>query len=200
MVRGLLSLLIVLTLTGCSSYHIVKPERAVASGQREAQPIPLSAGLRVTNQQLTGGFSDMAPAFATRLNDARTFNAVYYPTRADDKLDLLMDATFEGSFVVDEYLFPKAFMTGLLLFLPTPVVEYEHHYCASGSLRVSDRSGRQLKTYEARTDIPVRMKFLAPITEVEREGVITATNDLVDQFIEQLSKDQAFFSGLKPGS
>jgi len=149
---------------------------------------------------LTGGFSDMAPAFSSRLNDAKVFRAVYYPTRADDKLDVLMDATFEGSFVVDEYLFPKAFITGLLLFLPAPGVEYEHHYCASGRLRVSDRSGRQLKTYDARTDIPVRMKFLAPITEVEREGVITATNDLVDQLIEQLSKDEAFFSRLKSDS
>lgn len=193
---GLCLTLTGLLASGCSDFHVVKPDNP-AIVQTETNPLPLNVGIRVMNQRLTGGFSDMGPPFAGRLANSNLFKSVLYPTRSDDKLDLAINSTFEGKFVADGALFPKAFVTGLFLFLPAPIVEYEHHYKAIATIQVTTPNGQQLKTYEASSDIPVTMKIHAPETEVQDQGVKAATNDLMDQLVSLLQKDKRFLSGLR---
>lgn len=57
----------------------------------------------------------MGPTFASHLTNSNLFKSVLYPVRSDDKLDLVIDFTGEGKLVVDGAMFPKAFITGLLL-------------------------------------------------------------------------------------
>lgn len=199
-IRGLLLAVVVgATFSGCSSYHVVKSEFAAPSTKSSASPLPLVVGLKVTGQTLNGGFSDMGPAFSGRLTEAGLYKTVFYPVRTDDKIDLLIEAKFSGTFVADSGSFAKAFFTGFFMFLPSPFVEYEHHYKATGAVSFT-QGGRQLKSYSAESDTVVAMEIGAPATEVQRKGVTAATNDLMDRLIAQLISDRAFFSGLRPAS
>lgn len=186
----------IVVLTGCSEFHVIKPENP-SIVQIETTPLPLTVGVRIVNQRLTGGFSDMGPSFAGRLTNSNLFKTVLYPVRGDDKLDLVIAATFEGRFVPDGALFPKAFFTGFLLWLPAPLIEYEHHFKASGTLQVTTQDGQQLKSYEATSDIPVTMKIRASGIEVQNEGVKAATEDLIAQLISLLQKDKGFLNGAR---
>lgn len=192
---GFCLILIGALLSGCSDFHVVKPDNFLMLAA-EVTPLPLVAGIRVIDQRLAGGFSDMGPTFASRLTSSNLFKSVLYPPRQDDKVDLMIDFSSEGKFAADGALFPKALFTGFLLWLPAPVIEYEHHYKASATVRLASQKGQQLKTYEASSDIPVLMKILAPATEVQDQGVKAATNDLMNQLVMQLQKDKAYLSGL----
>lgn len=198
--RGLLIAVIVgVTLSGCSGYRIIKSDFVTPSAPSSASPLPLVVGLNVTGQTLTGGFSDMGPAFASRLTNAGLYKTVLYPVRTDDKIDLLIEAKFSGTFVADSSSFAKAFLTGFFMLLPSPFVEYEHHYKASGAVSFM-QGGRQLKSYSAESDTVVAMELAAPATEVQGKGVSAATNDLIDRLIAQLNNDRDFFAGLRTGS
>ena len=193
---GICLILIGTLLSGCSDFHVVKPDNPTMI-QAETTPLPLVAGIRVMNQRLTGGFSDMGPTFASHLTNSNLFKSVLYPVRSDDKLDLVIDFTGEGKLVVDGAMFPKAFITGLLLWLPAPIIEYEHHYKASATVRFASQNGQQIKNYEVSSNIPVRMKIRAPATEVQDQGVKAATDDLMDQIVIKLQRDKAYLSGLR---
>ena len=108
---GFCLMLVAALLSGCSDFHVVKPDNPITI-QAEASPLPVVAGIRVTNQRLMGGFSDMGPVFASHLTNSNLFQSVLYPVRTDDKLDLVIDFTSEGKFVADGALFPKAFLRG----------------------------------------------------------------------------------------
>jgi len=193
---GLCLTVVGLMMSGCSDFHVVKPDNLVIV-QTEANPLPLTVGIRVTDQRITGGFSDMGPALASRLTNANLFKSVLFPVRLDDKVDIVIEATFAGKFVADSTLFAKAIFTGLLLWLPAPFVEYEHHYKASATIRLTSPSAQQLKTYEASSDIPVAVKILAPPKEVEDQGIKAATSDLMDQLVGEMQKDKTYLAGLK---
>ena len=142
----------------------------------------------------------MGPSLASRLTSANLFKAIVYPLRPDDKMDIVIVATFEGKFVADSALFVKAIFTGLLLWLPAPAVEYEHHYEASATIWLTSSSAQQLKTYKASSDIPVMMKIFAPPSEVETQGVKAATSDLMEQIVGQLQKDKAILAKVGRGT
>jgi len=142
----------------------------------------------------------MGPSLASGLTSANLFKTVVYPLRPDDKMDIVIVATFEGKFVPDSALFVKAIFTGLLLWLPAPAVEYEHHYEASATIWLTSPSAQQLKTYKASSDIPVIMKILAPPTEVEALGVKAAISDLMDKLVVQLQKDKAILAKVGMGT
>src|SRR2546427_3754967 len=84
---GLCLTVVVLVMSGCSDFHVVKPDNPVVV-QTETNPLPLTVGIRVANQRITGGFSDMGPSLASRLTNANLFKSVIYPVRPDDKMDI----------------------------------------------------------------------------------------------------------------
>ena len=57
--RLLLAIVAVLTLSGCSSYKVVKSDFVAPASASGAAPLPLIAGLKVSGQTLTGGFSEI---------------------------------------------------------------------------------------------------------------------------------------------
>jgi len=71
-------------MSGCSDFRVVQPDNPFVI-QTETNPLPLTVGISVTNQRLTGGFSDMGPSLASGLTSANLFKTVVYPLRPDDK-------------------------------------------------------------------------------------------------------------------
>jgi hypothetical protein len=187
-------LLLALLTSACSGYQVLRP--AGLALQAEAMPLPLVIGLRPARLSPTGAFVDLAPTLAARLQALNLFRTVLYPVRADDKLDLILDCQADAAIVADPWLFEKSFLTGLLLFLPAPVLAYEHHFKFSATLALSTPDGRQLKTYTAESDIPAKTKFRSPMNEVEREGVKAAVSDLLDRLTAQLTADKPFLAAV----
>jgi len=192
--------LILFTLSGCSDYHVAKSDvafpPAAASG---SDPVLLVVGVKVVGQSLSGGFVDMGPAFASRLSIARLFKSVLYPVKPEDKPDLVIEANFSGKHVGDSSSFAKGFFTVILLFFPAMAVEYEDHYISTAAVTIT-KSGQQLKSYSAGSDVLVESKLFASDADIQRAGIAAATNGVMDRILAQLYNDRAFFAGLREGS
>lgn len=195
MTRLRVSLIGLLVLVGCSDFHLVRPNPAITV-RADPAPLPLRVGVRQAVQAVPGGYGDFTPAFVQALTKANLFASVLYPVRPDDQLDLVLETAFSGKFVADDAQFPKAIFTGILLWLPAPFVEYEHHFQASGTVRATSVKGLPLRSYEAKSDIPVVMKILAPADEIETEGIKATTADLLDRLAIAMQQDRAYWTGV----
>lgn len=193
------SLLLVSALSGCSDYHVIKSNVAVSPAASGTDSLPLIVGIKVVGQSLSGGFIDMGPAFASRLSDARLFKSVLYPVKPSDKPAVVLEVNFSGKHVGDSSSFAKGFFTGIFLFFPAPAVEYEDHYISTAVVIVT-KSGQQLKSYSAGSDVLVESKLFASDADIQRAGVPAATNGMMDRILAQLYNDRAFFVGLREGS
>lgn len=193
--KRMIVLLFAVVLSGCSDFHLVKPEPPIIV-RADPAPLPLKVGVRQAVQQVPGGYGDFTPAFVQALTKANLFASILYPVRPDDQIDLVLETAFSGKFVVDDAQFPKAIFTGILLWLPAPFMEYEHHFQASGTVRATSVKGLPLRSYEAKSDIPVVMKILAPADEIENEGIKMTAADLLDRLALAMQQDRAYWMGV----
>ena len=186
---------ILLSVIGCGGLT-VKPE-APTKTPISHEALPLNVGIIIGEQKLPGGFSDFGPRFLEMLRNADIFKEMYYPViytpEAREKLDLSIFAKFTGSFVADQGLFGKAFITGCLLFLPAPAITYDHKYIATGDISFKDRKGNEIKRYTEKEEVTATVKIMSPPTETEREGVKSATDNLLSKLIQKIIDDKPFF-------
>lgn len=191
--------LVLAALSGCSGYRVVKSDVVLPASASDAGPLPLVAGVKVVGQTLSGGFSDMGPAFASRLASVGLFKTVLNPMRSEDKPDLLIEVNFSGRHVKDSASFAKGFFTGIFLFFPAPAVEYEDRYIATAAVTIT-KGGQPIKSYSAGADVVVESKLMASDADIQREGIAAAAKSLMDRIIAQLYNDRPYFDGLRTRS
>ena len=182
--------LVMLFNSGCTGLR-VRPDAASIVVPKAHGPIPVTVGITSVDQKLTGGFPDVAPIFKRHLEESRLFQKVYYPTRPTDQLDGGITLHLNGRLEADGALFPKAFLTGFFLLLPTPLVWYNHEYQAECTLDVM-RGDQKLKNYTAKAVVVASHQLFGPADILEAEGTEAATKLLCARVIEELQKDRAF--------
>ncbi|WP_447973116.1 hypothetical protein [Nitrospira sp. Kam-Ns4a] len=184
---------------GCG-VRVIKPEESPAPYPFGA-PLPLVAGLRHHSQNKFWT-SDMGAALVTRLTQAKLFRSVHYSTVPDSWLNLEIDAAFEGSFAEGSGNDFKAFLTGFLLLLPAPFVEFEWHFKGAASVQVFEagQGGWLVTSCQASSDVPVFVKFggLFSGERWSKEAMKLLVDDLLAQLVAQMQKDRGLFLRLVP--
>jgi hypothetical protein len=194
-----------LGLAGCGLHY-----RPPATGlpQASGRPVPLKVGLSVENPTppiATSGFAsfavanstlDMGQLLADGLRQSRLFEAVRYPmprtVGAAQSTDLVITASFKRSFTSDPGKVPKAIISGLLLMLPVPFIEYNDRNEVSVVAGAQDRFGTHLKDYSISLDMTAVWKLFSEARSY-KEGPTVAAQSLVAQFVEALLADRPLF-------
>lgn len=180
--------------TGCTSYKI-NPTAASITIPQAQTPISATVGIQQVEQKLHGGFSDIAHPLKQSLDESLLFREIYYPMRSTDQTDGQINLRLSSSFQMDGGLFPKSFLTGFFLFLPAPLVTYDHHYTAECRLDLY-KGDRLLKTYTAQSKVEVVHKLFAPPGEIETQGTEATIKLLCKNLTTQLINDRVTLENL----
>lgn len=175
--------------TGCASYKI-NPTAASITLPQAKTPIPATVGILQVEQNLQGGFSDIVRPLKQSIDESRLFREIYYPMRPSDQTDGQINLRLSSSFQMDGGLFPKSFFTGFFMFLPAPIITYDHHYTAECRLEFY-KGDHLLKTYTAESKVEVVHKLLAPPAEIEKQGTEATIKLLCKNLTTQLINDRA---------
>jgi len=132
---------------------------------------------------------NLVAGFAASLEKSGLAENVYYPTRPDDKVDLILDAKFD--IVFDPNMggnLTKSFFTGLTLFILEPAFWYNYNYALSGKVDLLEGK-KVVKTILANSEAEMSMKFLslAETQKLEGETLIKAKESLYRQLFAQIS-------------
>ncbi|MBI5241699.1 MAG: caspase family protein, partial [Elusimicrobia bacterium] len=191
---------------GCTGIRYKPP--ATEMPRASGTPVPLKVGLMVENPTppiAASGFAafavansvvDMGRLFADGLRQSRLFEAVRYPMprtqEAQQNTDVVITADFKRSFTSDPGKLPKAFLTGFMLMLPVPFIEYNDRNEVSVTAEAQDRLGATLKNYNINLDMVAAWKLFSEARSY-KEGPTVAAQSLVAQLVEALLADRPFF-------
>jgi hypothetical protein len=179
-----------LLFTGCATS--VKPNAASIAIPKAPAPIPVTVGISQVEQKLNGGFSDLALSVKKSLDESQLFKTIYYPVRPGDPLDGEIKLELSSKMKMDSAWFPKAFLTGFFMLLPSPFIEYHHRYQAECTLSVI-RGGQTLKTYSVTSSVTATHKLWIDSAEaLEANATQAATKLLGAQVAQELINDRAF--------
>lgn len=177
-------------LSGCSGVKItVNPEPSMVTGSNDYKCG--SVALKETRPSLIfSPAGNLVPDFARALERSGMFENVYYPSRPDDKVDLVLDAKFD--LVVDPHggsLMAKSFLTGLLLFIPEPFIWYDIGYNANGQVDLL-KDKALIATSSPRVDSEISLKFLSmfDLQQLQSEIIVKVKDSLYKQAINDLSR------------
>src|SRR3954466_13087172 len=107
-----------LLFAGCATS--VKPNAASIAIPKAPARIPVTVGISQVQQKLGGGFSDLALSMKKSLDESQLFKTIYYPVRPCDPLDAEIQLQLSSKMKMDSAWFPKAFLTGFFMLLPSP--------------------------------------------------------------------------------
>jgi hypothetical protein len=179
-----------LLLTGCATS--VKPNAASIAIPKAPAPIPVTVGISQVEQKLNGGFSDLALPLKKSLDESQLFKTIYYPVRPGDPLDGEIKLELSSNMKMDSAWFPKAFLTGFFMLLPSPFIQYHHRYQAECTLRVI-RGGQTLKTYSVTSPVTATHKLWMDSEEaLVADATQAATKLMCAQIAHELINDRAF--------
>ncbi len=195
-----------LTLSGCTGIRYIPP--AVEMPQASGTPVPLKVGLMVENPTppvaasgfaafaVAGSVINMGQLVADGLRKARLFEAVRYPMprtqEAAATTDIVINADFKRSFTSDPAKVPKAMLSGFLLMLPVPIIEYKDRNLVEVTADATDRDGNKLKDYNISLDQVASWKLFSEGRSY-KEGPVTTAQSLAAQFVEALLADRPLF-------
>ena len=77
------------------------------------------------------------------------------------------------------------------MFLPAPIITYQHQYQAECSLELF-KGDKLLKTYSAKATVDISHKLFAPPDKIEAEGTEATIKLLGANLVGQLIQDRVF--------
>ena len=180
----------VLLFAGCATS--VKPNVASIAIPKAPAPIPVTVGISQVEQKLNGGFSDLALTVKKSLDECQLFKTIYYPVRSGDPLDGEIKLELSSKMKMDGAWFPKAFLTGFFMLLPSPFIEYHHRYQAECTLGVI-KGGQTLKTYSVTSSVTATHKLWMDSPEaLEANATQAAAKLMASQVAQELINDRTF--------
>ncbi|GEM_PF-1777043 len=184
----MLLLLCIVVLTGCTGTQMMvnpEPSAIELKGTGKCGNVAVK---EMTPDKTYPPAGNLTPGFAAELERSGLFEDVYYPSRPDDKVDLVIDTKFNiffdpnmGSGAV------KSFLTGLTLFLLEPVFWYDFDYTFNGKVDLYE--GKVLKkSYNAQTSAEMQMKFLSlgEAVTLESDTLTKAKASIYSQLVRKV--------------
>jgi hypothetical protein len=175
---------------GCTGTEIkVRPETTLIS-QNAIQPYE-SVGVKdVSSNPTLPQAGNMTEAFSAEIRKSGIAKEVYYPSRPDDKADILLESQFNVA--LDPHsgsAFAKAFFTGFTFFILEPLFWYDYDYKLSGTVDVF-KNGKVIKQLSAVTDATMSVKWLSlsKVASLEGETLDKAKKSLFQQLISDIGK------------
>lgn len=211
-----------LAASGCVGYE-VKPPKPAAYAKADA-PAPLRVGVLVKTAPFVWdgmgmstsrmdryrGWSSMRPLFAQvdgiggkfvdALSGSRAFlgvdvvQSMGFSGSDAGGHNLYIDAQFSGKYSQDPAQFPKAFISGFLMFLPVPFIRYDDTFRASADLSVYDAGGRLVHKYSEQQDVGTEAAlFSAGMPGTLAAGIESASANLAAKLVSALVADREGF-------
>jgi hypothetical protein len=196
-------------LTSCYmfSYEVVEPDHPPIAAPRAEQPLRLVVGLSGTEEGLLliaepfrpdGEFQELKALFAQRLQGLSLFREVLYPAVPHDHPDISLRVFLQVKIEPDWTHFPKLFLTYLLLALPAPLFEVEHHFVARGDLEIIHRD-QIVKKYTAISNVTIRRGMLSILPPmVWQQAASRARDSMMADLLHQLNQDRGLLSRFEP--
>jgi hypothetical protein len=209
----LLAAAAIAAVTGCNSLQIT-PQPPSTMPRAAGAPLPLRVGIAfdetASNAGAPGGGYGMKMAmmmnqvpinigqsFADALRRSNLFQEVDYPISYNpqvlENIDVVITGNFGRAYHQDPALFPKAFLTGFLLWLPAPFIHYYDTYDATGDLAIKDKSGALVKGYSEKATVTADYQIFSEVDSHQQAPAISV-QDLVAKLVEALVQDQASFA------
>jgi len=206
-------------LTGCNSLQIT-PQPPSSMPHAPGAPLPLRVGIAFDEQAMAapaGGYGmkmgmmaqapiNIGQSFADALRRTNLFQEVDYPISYNpqvlENIDVVITGNFGRAYHQDPALFPKAFLTGFLLWLPAPFIHYYDTYDATGDLAIKDKSGGLVKGYSEKATVTADYQIFSEVDSHQQAPGISV-QVLVAKLVEALVQDQASFahlSGAEPSA
>jgi hypothetical protein len=187
-----------LLLAGCATS--VKPNAASIAIPKATTPIPVTVGISQVEQKLEGGFSDLAVSVKKSLDESQLFKTIYHPVRPSDPLDGEIHLQLSSKMRMDSAWFPKAFLTGFFMLLPSPFIQYHHRYQAECTLDLV-KGGQTLKTYKVTSSVTATHKLWIESPETLEANATQAASKLMGaQLAQELINDCPFLESQLRGS
>ena len=175
---------------GCTGTEIkIRPENALIA-QNVIEPYA-SIGVKDLSSNTTlPQAGNMTEAFSTEMRKARIAKEIYYPSRPDDKADIVLESQFNVA--LDPHggsAFAKAFFTGFTFFILEPLFWYDYDYTLSGTVDVV-KNGKVIKQLSAVTDATLSVKWLSlgKVASLEGETLAQAKKSLFQQLINDVGR------------
>jgi hypothetical protein len=184
LVISITSLLII----GCTGTEIkIRPEYSLLP-QSVAEPYASIGVKDVSSNSTLAQAGNMTEAFSNEIRKSRIAKEVYYPARADDKAEVVLESQFNVA--LDHHsgpAFAKAFLTGFTFFILEPLFWYDYDYTFSGTVDVV-KNGKVIKQLSAVTDATMSMKWLSlgKVASLESETLDKAKKSLFHQLMNDL--------------
>lgn len=133
---------------------------------------------------------NLIPDFARSLERSGLASKVYYPSRPDDKVDMVIDAKFDTT--SDKNIasnMVQAFFTGLLLFIPEPIIWYDYDYAIDGQIDII-KNGNRMATLTPKVTSKASVKWLSlsSLENVEQTTLVKSKDSIYKQIITDLSR------------
>lgn len=183
-----LLLICTVVLTGCTGTQIMvnpEPSALELKGTGKCGNVAVK---EMTPDKTYPPAGNLTPGFAGELERSGLFANVYYPSRPDDKVDLVIDTKF--NIIFDPNMgsnMTKSFLTGLTLFLLEPAFWYDYDYTFDGKADLYE--GKELKkSYEAQTAAEMQMKFLSlgEAVTLESDTLTKAKASIYSQLVSKV--------------
>ena len=199
-------LLFISLLTSCAYEIVGGPDHLSIAAPRAENPLRLVVGLSGTEEVLLNApfplsveFQELKALFAQRLQGLSLFQEVLYPVVSHDRPDLSIQVFLQHKIEPDWTALPKGFLTYLLLGLPAPLFDVEHHYVARGDLEIIHRD-HIVKKYTARSDVITRTRMLAnPPPMFWQQAASRARDSMMADLLHQLDEDRGLLSQFETG-
>ena len=185
---SLLLLIFIVILTGCTGTQIMVDPEPGALDLKGSGTCGNVAVKEMTPDKTYPPAGNLTPGFAAELERSGLFANVYYPSRPDDRVDLVINTKF--NIIFDPNMgsgMTKSFLTGLTLFLLEPVFWYDYDYEFDGKIDLYE--GKVLKrTYEAQTSAEMKMKFLSlgEAVTLESDTLTKAKASIYSQLVKKV--------------
>lgn len=182
-------ILIALTLIGCTGTEmVVKPDPNTQSTTVTKRYQSVGVKPKQSDFPSYPGAGNIADGFANAIEESGFSKQVFYPLRADDKPEIVLDSQFSAR--ADTHggaNFAKAFFTGFTLFLLEPVIWFNYDYVLEANVAVL-RNGERMQTINARSDVNLSAKWLSlsDIQRMEPEALTKAKRALYYQILRDV--------------
>jgi hypothetical protein len=177
-----------LLIVGCTGTEIkIRPENSLLA-QNLSEPYT-SVGVKdISPSPTVPQAGNMTEAFSAQIRQSNFAKDVYYPSRPDDKAEIILESQFNVA--LDPHsgsAFAKAFFTGFTFFILEPLFWYDYDYKLSGTVDVF-KEDKVIKQVSAVTDATLSVKWLSlgNVASLEAETLEKAKKSLFQQLLNDI--------------
>lgn len=185
----IISVIQVCLLSGCGASSQV---RDAIERPSKASPLAHEIRLEIDESSLKWGDCQLGTILKERLVENKTFTKVHYPIYPPHTDPLKLKVVAHGNKDEDSTGFLKAFFTGLLLFLPVGIIQYEDNFTVSVDMWVNKKE-RVLGPVKISSVVEVRHTLFSKAERYTPDARAKGFADLANRIITELRNQEDWF-------